>query len=475
MSQCDTAELPQQSGTQLIELYWALMANADEKFHNIRDLPYYQRTKYDTHFCKVFKIYAQLWKFQKENRTTLVETGLRRWEIGHMASRIGQLYFGMYMRTSDAHYLSEAYIFYEAILTREYFKDDSLARKQLKFFARFLIVSLVLNRRDMVYQLADQLTKFLDECKRNFQETDFKVWNQVIQEIVKFLKADTDFMNLRPLRYSVVLDLHLDSLPLVTDVKRKLMLRDALLCSYHSNEVKFALTIDTFRMLQSLEWEPRGSFYKANLAPSIVPGSNVSHNGASGPSRLHQDINHITDLSLPPNPRKAILFCPSVTHFMADLGTVCEELPSDGILLIYLSASGNSSHVITSPNRAGSSIGYTENIARDYPGYTVDWLQIRPHGPGGGMNCIYPSPSDILPFTRRPLFLIVDSDNSKAFKAISGAEKGEPAAILLSPVTSPTVESSLQSNGSLFSSFLTTPLQTFALLVGFTGSNAEYV
>lgn len=32
-----------------------------------------------------------------------------------------------------------------------------------------------------------------------------------------------------------------------------------------------------------------------------------------------------------------------------------------------------------------------------------------------GVNNLYPG--DIIPFTRRPLFLIVDSDNSHAFKA----------------------------------------------------------
>lgn len=32
-----------------------------------------------------------------------------------------------------------------------------------------------------------------------------------------------------------------------------------------------------------------------------------------------------------------------------------------------------------------------------------------------GLNCIYPS--DFLPFTRRPLLLIIDSESSEAFKA----------------------------------------------------------
>ena len=85
-------------------------------------------------------MYTQLWKFQQENRQKLVEAGLKRWEIGEIASRIGQLYFGQYMRTSEASYLSESYIFYEAILTREYFKegllqDVNITNKQLRFLS----------------------------------------------------------------------------------------------------------------------------------------------------------------------------------------------------------------------------------------------------------------------------------------------------------------------------------------------------
>ncbi|KZV21806.1 protein SCAI [Dorcoceras hygrometricum] len=308
------------SNIPVSEVYWALVAKADKKFSKIRDLPYYQRTRYDTYFYKVFKVYTQLWKFQQENRQKLVEAGLKRWEIGEIASRIGQLYFGQYMRTSEANYLSESYVFYEAILTREYFKDGlhqdiNLASKQLRFIARFLTVCLVLNRREVVYQLVNQLKMLLDECKRTFQETDFKEWKLVIQEIVKFLKVDTAFMNNRPLRYSVVLDPQPDSLPIVLEAKRNLKLRDALLCSYHPNEVKFSeLTLDTFRMLQCLEWEPGGSFYQPITATATGSVSVTGQNGAPGPSRVNKDI---TDPTLPPNPRKAILYHPSVTHFIA--------------------------------------------------------------------------------------------------------------------------------------------------------------
>ncbi|BBG97080.1 Protein of unknown function D [Prunus dulcis] len=398
------------------EFYWTLLHKADKKFSKIRELPYYHRNRheYDAYFYKVFKVYTQLWKFQQENRQKLVEAGLRRSEIGEIASRIAQLYLGQYMRTSEASYLSEAYIFYEAILSREYFKegmfqDLGLASKQLRFISRFLMVCLLLNRREMVQQLLNQLRVLVDECKRTFQETDFKEWKLVIQEIVRFLKADTAFMNIRPLRYSLVLDCHPDSLPHVSAsvAKRSLRLRDAILSSYHHNE---SLTLDTFRMLQCLEWEPSGSFYQSS-------GAKNGQNGAPASSRINcsQDI---ADPTLPPNPRKAVLYRPSVTHFLAVLATVCEELPPDGVILIYLSASGAGMYSdATSPStlaypsdRLNPSHGQSKG---DGSSFQAGCLQFGTHV-NGGMNSIYPS--DLVPFTRRPLFLVIDSDNSEAFE-----------------------------------------------------------
>lgn len=462
------------------EVYWSLVAKADKKFSKIRDLPYYQRNRYDTYFSKVFKVYTQLWKFQQENRQKLVEAGLKRWEIGEIASRIGQLYFGQYMRTSDASFLSESYVFYEAILTREYFKegmfqDVTVACKQLRFMARFLIVCLVLGRREMVYQVVNQLRMLLDDCKRTFQETDFREWKLVVQEIVRFLKADTAFMNIRPLRYSVVLDLHPECLPQALDAKRQLKLKDALLCSYHPNEVKFSeLALDSFRMLQCLEWEPSGSFYKANAPPSSGP------NGAAGPSV--NTLQDITDPTLPPNPRKTILYRQAVTLFMAVLSTMCEELPSDGIILVYLSAPGDKGiheKVVRGLQSQSTLFGAAPTSLPSAESHVSDatsdaaCLNIGFRG-NGGSTCIYPC--DLVPFTRTPLLLLVDSDISREFKVISGAEKGEPIAMLLSPAASlpiPVMDSSRQHTGSLFTSFLTASLQTFIFLLGFTSSDIQ--
>jgi hypothetical protein len=123
------------------------------------------------------------------------------------------------------------------------------------------------------------------------------------------------------------------------------------------------------------------------------------------------------------------------------LATICEELPSHGILLLYLSASGKIGQISSSPLSARSATSVEENILRDFESHTIKQetepsLQITPSGqslrqisedavstPCGlsfgshgltGSSYIYPS--DLVPFTRKPLFIIIDSDSSTVFK-----------------------------------------------------------
>lgn len=65
--------------------------------------------------------------------------GLKRWQIGEIASKIGQLYYHYYLRTSETSYLHEAYSFYAAIRGRAYYsraaKEDrsDLMVKKLRY------------------------------------------------------------------------------------------------------------------------------------------------------------------------------------------------------------------------------------------------------------------------------------------------------------------------------------------------------
>ncbi|KAM1862038.1 hypothetical protein ACFX14_002548 [Malus domestica] len=58
----------------------------------------------------------------------------------------------------------------QRVLKEGMFEDLSLANKQLRFVLRFLMVCLLLNWREMVRQLLNQLKVLVDECKRTFRE-----------------------------------------------------------------------------------------------------------------------------------------------------------------------------------------------------------------------------------------------------------------------------------------------------------------
>ena len=98
-----------------------LLDKSQKSFNKLRDLPPYGNSRWEHHFHKAFHVYSKLWKFQQEHREVLTSRGMERWEVGDIASKIGQLYYNYYLRTSELRFLHEAYVFYEAIRSRAYF------------------------------------------------------------------------------------------------------------------------------------------------------------------------------------------------------------------------------------------------------------------------------------------------------------------------------------------------------------------
>ena len=155
----------------------ALAEAADRKFARARDLPLYGGG--DHHSRKAFKAYTRLWRLQQERRRELVAGGLRRWEIGEVASRIGQLYYARYLRTAEPRSLVGAYVFYEAIYSRGYFGAAAgadgggggrhqallIRYKELRFIARFLVVAMLMRRAEAVDHLAGRLRALVEESK----------------------------------------------------------------------------------------------------------------------------------------------------------------------------------------------------------------------------------------------------------------------------------------------------------------------
>lgn len=82
-------------------------------------------------------------------------------------------------------------------------------------------------------------------------------------------------------------------------------------------QVKFAeVTLDTYRMLQCLEWEPSGSFYQKHPSEPVENGIHKDFSGTSGLIDINLAAD-LTDPTLPPNPRKAVLYRPTATHLIA--------------------------------------------------------------------------------------------------------------------------------------------------------------
>ncbi|XP_003578272.3 protein SCAI homolog isoform X1 [Brachypodium distachyon] len=464
----------------------ALVEAADRKFARARDLPLYGGG--DHHSRKAFKAYTRLWRLQQERRRELVAAGLRRWEIGEVASRIGQLYYARYLRTAEPRSLVGAYVFYEAIYSRGYFAASAaggggagsggkhqgllIRYKELRFIARFLVVAMLMRRAEAVDHLVGRLRSLLDETKSAYPKTNFKEWKQVLQELGRFLKADGAYKGARSLRYDNLFDSYASNLASIARFhsKRVLKLKEAVLTSYRRNEVKFTeLTLDTFRMLQCLEWEPTGS-YQIAVKELTENGTMSDQSGPSGLIDIHLSTE-ISDGSLPSNPQKAILYHPSVSHLLAVLATICDELSQDSILLIYISASGSADqnpcqkYASSSSSRAKPTAAFCTDKPNPHTA-SDNHLWLGPRG-SGGPNILYPE--DLIPFTRYPLFLVIDSENSHAFKAIHNAEKGEPAALLLSPRIVPAMPGAdSMGNGSQFTYFLTAPMQAFCQLAGIT-------
>lgn len=94
-----------------------LLEKSKQLFNGLRDLPQYGKhcaqevfnppafnhkflasilghRQWQAYFGRTFDVYTKLWKFQQQHRLVLdSKYGLKRWQIGEIASKIGQLYY----------------------------------------------------------------------------------------------------------------------------------------------------------------------------------------------------------------------------------------------------------------------------------------------------------------------------------------------------------------------------------------------
>ena len=166
-------------------------------------------------------------------------------------------------------------------------------------------------------------------------------------------------------------------------------------------------------------------------------GGNIGAMPLAGPSGT------TTSASKKRNPHKHLLYRPTAAQLLMFAATVTKELYEGKALLLYLCGDGlgiprasssipfaSSSPSPSEPSAIYSTDGLAMNAGRqDRSGRSLSFTS--PRGPelggSGGLmmggwlgqpshssDAIYPE--DLRPFTRRPLFLIIDSDSSSTFK-----------------------------------------------------------
>lgn len=500
----------------------AMWATAQRRFSRLRVLPPHGRAHWEPLYMGAFEAHRDVWAFQQRHRAALQEAGLTRADVGEIASKIGQLYYNFYLRTSETKFLLESLTFYEAIRSRGYLDsppgssvDIKLASKQLRFYARFVVVCLLLNRHEHVQELLGELEGLADGLPEG---ADASEWSMVVEEIRKFMWAD---------------DKH--SLPR-TSAPRGLRatpgvhgtfgeaggfrVRSAILVSYSDQQVKFStLTLDMYRMLQALEWECEGSpdgeggawqtkdaanGSAAPLTPAPaargavaqqmatpLPGEEDAGAGGAGgaaDARAPGCADHGArparqGLALI-NPAKYLMFCPRATQLLQVLSSAVDELPPESALIFYVSAPG-----LPRPERPPERLLPGDDGAlcesgdgpEDAGGQQQDAGARAYQHAGVGLSKDESRqlfPSDLLPFTRKPMLVVVDSDRVQGFAALGGVARGGPVGVLVSPAGLANRQWGSEGDhpdnrGGLFTLFLSGPLHAMVALAGARAPSAQ--
>jgi hypothetical protein len=216
--------------------------------------------------------------------------------------------------------------------------------KKLRYYARFIVVCLLLNRSGMIKTLMDSLTGLVEDYNNAFKASDYAEWNVVLSEISTFLQAEK---KLAPI------DTDGAVLPLCTRLKveyspkfdkdgqQKLKLQEAILVGNYQNQIKFSeLTLDMYRVLQSLEREPlaNGGWGKEKSIHSDPITSGMAIAGIDPKEEEGQALRRT-------NPRKYLLYRPTFAQLLLYIATCFKDISENAALLLYISADGSKRQV----------------------------------------------------------------------------------------------------------------------------------
>ncbi|KAI9188657.1 hypothetical protein H9P43_000078 [Blastocladiella emersonii ATCC 22665] len=303
---------------RIAEEFQVLQARSQDLFSGLRDLASHTPPKaWRPYFQRAFAVFTKLWKFQQLHRLTLEKEesyGLKRHEVGEIASRIGQLYY--HLRTSDTSFLVEAYTFYEAIWDRNYFQDvmatriTHVASKRLRYCSRFMIVALLAGRWDRAQALAIEMKRFVDEFADMLDPTDkedmFRILQLLEREPVRGATTNDDDATDCPPKYLLHLPAASNILAHLALSVKELSPTDYMFF-YFSGPGRLASGASTSMDLLHLGVDTK----------EIVASADSGTNGtAAGNEHLHEHRLHLSDvLSFLRRPFFGVIDCPAAHAF----------------------------------------------------------------------------------------------------------------------------------------------------------------
>ena len=274
--------------------------------------------------AQAFKSFAKLWRFQQEHRAALTDAGLRRWEIGEIASRIGQLYYAFYLRTGEGWYLSESHAFFDAASARGYFAEchqtPALAQKRLRHRARHVVTCLLLDKPEDAMVVVEAWRRDVDDYAADHRPADAAEWRALTDDAAAFVEASATRANgtrspgdrcpvaRRPDACGSP-DGKMASKAAETNTRRgRRRLGGVVLCGAYPSQVRFGdWTLDAFRVHRACEWEDavrrRGADGGAETnatggggVGSATPSGSVA-SSPKGPPPAHQSASRSRTIS----------------------------------------------------------------------------------------------------------------------------------------------------------------------------------
>lgn len=297
--------------------------------------------------------------------------------------------------------------------------------KHLRYYARFILVSILLGRRSILKELIAELSDLINTCAKILPYNHIQEWQILIQEVTLFLQADTPIHIKDESSFSFGSKRITKNIISFDGCIRPGILKAAILVGCKKHQVKFSeLTLDMFRMALSLEYDS-----------SDTELSNF-------------------------NIKKYWLYRPTEATLLQYIASAREELNKNEVLLLYIAAESYKNEKFTNKN---------PNTPYNQGGVMLRQKRVSDQNVTNEYMCadaIYPI--DITPFTRNPLFIIVESDNSNAFLDLSDNVYGSYVVVFASPLKpSPHLLEPTQT-GHLFTWFLQDPLSAFFFTVSKT-------